>query len=572
MVQRSRSECSLWMNRSFRHIHPKTMSLFDTLDDFFEIRRTIMNAARILLSIKNKLDPENIHNIQMCLEILSSERYEQLFKCEDCDLRQAAVKFLAMLTSILSEKLSDKVIKECVDEMVDGRVYKKLLGYISDSKNFIRSPNRVEINVVDNYEDPNVKIEHHLKQKLKMIEIKNCTFLGITIKNSHYNILVERVIAGSIAHKNGLFQTGDEILEVNGRPVKCWSVNEVTRLINNSKDVITLLTCVNKKQSLRKMLLPDNLEPIYIKAMIDFDPIMSQSLECPELGLPFYKGDVMKVVEYTDSSWWQAYMHNDSTQTIAGLIPSQNILIEKQNRQSEERSSNRCALKVCSRNNFKSPQITYEGLAQYEPKNGLNWLFVVVCQTKPEFLKKSFMHSDKFTLVRSPVYCKSEIHQKSVEKVFRSSQMYLNKENWSYSKKSGDFLTFKTKFAPKNSKPFSYSVGIHRQYIQALRSSKPAIMIEKSDILPVIISSRLCPFIIYIMHDTQDEFSMKDTEKNYNRFLPYISHTMACRSFDEAFANTLKAFMTKVLNQPQLLPKRLIDHFETIKKFNDLSM
>ena len=26
---------------------------------------------------------------------------------------------------------------------------------------------------------------------------------GITIKNSHYNILVERVIAGSIAHKNG---------------------------------------------------------------------------------------------------------------------------------------------------------------------------------------------------------------------------------------------------------------------------------------------------------------------------------------------------------------------------------
>ena len=62
--------------------------------------------------------------------------------------------------------------------------------------------------------------------------------------------------------------------------------------------------------------------------MIDFDPIMSQSLECPELGLPFYKGDVMKVVEYTDSSWWQAYMHNDSTQTIAGLIPSQNILIE----------------------------------------------------------------------------------------------------------------------------------------------------------------------------------------------------------------------------------------------------
>ena len=66
------------------------------------------------------------------------------------------------------------------------------------------------------------------------------------------------------------------------------------------------------------------------------------------------------------------------------------------------------------------------------------------------------MHSDKFTLVRSPVYCKSEIHQKSVEKVFRSSQMYLNKENWSYSKKSGDFLTFKTKFAPKS----NFVVGV----------------------------------------------------------------------------------------------------------------
>ena len=57
--------------------------------------------------------------------------------------------------------------------------------------------------------------------------------------------------------------------------------------------------------------------------MFACNPMEDKLLPCPEVGLSFEYGDVLKVVGRSDPNWWQA--QRVGVNAPAGLIPSQEL-------------------------------------------------------------------------------------------------------------------------------------------------------------------------------------------------------------------------------------------------------
>lgn len=58
-----------------------------------------------------------------------------------------------------------------------------------------------------------------------------------------------------------------------------------------------------------------------LRALFDYDPDDDRYLPCKEIGIKFRKGDILHVVDQTDSNYWQA-QRDINGNCLAGLIPS----------------------------------------------------------------------------------------------------------------------------------------------------------------------------------------------------------------------------------------------------------
>ena len=61
-----------------------------------------------------------------------------------------------------------------------------------------------------------------------------CVFVyvqGATVRNDMDSVIVSRVVKGGAAERSGLLSEGDEILEINGVPVRGKNVNDVHDLL-----------------------------------------------------------------------------------------------------------------------------------------------------------------------------------------------------------------------------------------------------------------------------------------------------------------------------------------------------
>ncbi|XP_043197058.1 protein PALS2-like [Amphibalanus amphitrite] len=137
--------------------------------------------------------------------------------------------------------------------------------------------------------------------------------LGLTVKQEGDELVVSRILAGGFIDKQGLLHVGDVIREVNGRPA--YTPEELQQAIGAS-NTVTL-----------KVVPGAPLKPAapqcYVRAMFAYNPMEDKLLPCPEVGLPFEYGDVLKVVDRSDPNWWQA--QRVGVNAPAGLIPSQEL-------------------------------------------------------------------------------------------------------------------------------------------------------------------------------------------------------------------------------------------------------
>lgn len=175
--------------------------------------------------------------------------------------------------------------------------------------------------MLENY-DPSVRVVR--------IEKSSSEPLGATVRNeSDGSVIIGRIVKGGAAEKSGLLHEGDEILEVNGYEMKGRNVNQVCDLLSEMMGTLTFVIAQRDC-----MILPPasstGKDVVNLKALFDYDPDDDVYIPCRELGICFTKGDVLHVIDQSDSNWWQAYREGENDQTLAGLIPSISFQMQRE--------------------------------------------------------------------------------------------------------------------------------------------------------------------------------------------------------------------------------------------------
>ena len=188
---------------------------------------------------------------------------------------------------------------------------------------------------------------------IKMVQIEKSISepLGATVRNEpDGSVIIGRIVKGGAAEKSGLLHEGDEILEVNGIQMKGMNVNQVCDLLAEMTGTLTLVIGVRESLSAGSHIpssgaaaapivgqlsssLHSPLEPqsaLHLRALFDYDPDDDLYIPCRELGICFTKGDILHVIDQSDSNWWQAYREGESDQTLAGLIPSISFQVQRE--------------------------------------------------------------------------------------------------------------------------------------------------------------------------------------------------------------------------------------------------
>lgn len=79
-------------------------------------------------------------------------------------------------------------------------------------------------------------------ENIKIIRIEKTNEpLGATVRNEGDAVIIGRVVRGGAADKSGLFNEGDEVLEVNGVEMRGKSVNEVCDILAGMQGSLTFL-------------------------------------------------------------------------------------------------------------------------------------------------------------------------------------------------------------------------------------------------------------------------------------------------------------------------------------------
>uniref|UniRef100_A0A3Q0QQ49 MAGUK p55 scaffold protein 4 n=1 Tax=Amphilophus citrinellus TaxID=61819 RepID=A0A3Q0QQ49_AMPCI len=72
-----------------------------------------------------------------------------------------------------------------------------------------------------------------------------------------------------------------------------------------------------------------NQTMLYVRAMTDYSPQQDPTIPCADAGMSFRRGDILEIVDQTDTLWWQAKKLPSNT-ACAGLIPSTSLLKRSQ--------------------------------------------------------------------------------------------------------------------------------------------------------------------------------------------------------------------------------------------------
>eukprot|EP00112_Aurelia_sp_Birch-Aquarium-sp1_P009072 Seg2018.3 transcript_id=Seg2018.3/GoldUCD/mRNA.D3Y31 product="MAGUK p55 subfamily member 5" protein_id=Seg2018.3/GoldUCD/D3Y31 len=160
------------------------------------------------------------------------------------------------------------------------------------------------------------------EEAYKIVQIdKTNDPLGATVKNEGDAVVISRIVKGGAAEKSGLLHEGDEIMEINGNPVKGKTVNEVVEILREIEGTLTFVLLPGDAN--RRSPTKENNK--FFRAQFDYDPMDDNYLPCRELGLPFRKGDILEIQNQEDPNWWQARKIDVESKSLAGLIPSKDF-------------------------------------------------------------------------------------------------------------------------------------------------------------------------------------------------------------------------------------------------------
>lgn len=142
--------------------------------------------------------------------------------------------------------------------------------------------------------------------------------LGITVSLDRNNdLIIARILQGSLADKQGLLHVDDKVREVNG--IEVYTPEDMMLLLKEATTSVTMKIVPSYRNIAHS-------EQFFVRANFNYDPANDRLIPCKKAGLPFREGDVLEVVSTNDENWWQArsVIVVDGTGPV-GLIPSRTL-------------------------------------------------------------------------------------------------------------------------------------------------------------------------------------------------------------------------------------------------------
>jgi len=160
--------------------------------------------------------------------------------------------------------------------------------------------------------------------------------LGLTVKMEGDCVMVSRILDGGLIDRTGQIDLGDIVVEVGGAPIH--TVDDLMYQISQSGNKITFLVKKTPPEDLKKLAIsqtpslrkamnqnanPEQKVLCYVKALFNYDPKEDNIHPCAEIGLMFFTGDILAIVNQDDPNWWQARLAE--CPGPSGLIPSREL-------------------------------------------------------------------------------------------------------------------------------------------------------------------------------------------------------------------------------------------------------
>ncbi|XP_036439051.1 MAGUK p55 subfamily member 6a isoform X2 [Colossoma macropomum] len=136
--------------------------------------------------------------------------------------------------------------------------------------------------------------------------------LGVTFRVENGDLVIARILHGSMIDRQGMLHTGDIIREMNGREVG-GDPKALQQMLKDASGSITLKILPSYRDT------PPPAK-VYLRPHFNYNPDTDNLIPCKEAGLAFSKGEILHIVNREDPNWWQACSVVGGK---TGLIPSQ---------------------------------------------------------------------------------------------------------------------------------------------------------------------------------------------------------------------------------------------------------
>jgi len=160
--------------------------------------------------------------------------------------------------------------------------------------------------------------------------------LGLTVKLEGEVVVVSRILEGGLIDRTGQIDLGDVLVEVGGQQIHTvddlmyqvsQSGNQIIFIIKKTPPEDLKKLGVSQTPSLRKSMnqkaSADQKVLCYVKALFNYDPKEDNIHPCADIGLMFFTGDILAIVNQDDPNWWQARLAE--CPGPSGLIPSREL-------------------------------------------------------------------------------------------------------------------------------------------------------------------------------------------------------------------------------------------------------
>ncbi|XP_068013655.1 55 kDa erythrocyte membrane protein [Melanerpes formicivorus] len=395
-------------------------------------------------------------------------------------------------------------------------------------------------------------------RKIRLIQFEKVTEepMGITLKlNEKQSCMVARIFHGGMIHRQGSLHVGDEIIEINGQSVSNHSVDQLQKMLKETKGMVSIKVIPNQQSRLPALQM-------FMRAQFDYDPKRDSLIPCKEAGLKFQIGDVIQIINKDDSNWWQGRVEGSCTES-AGLIPSPElqewrVASVTQPGPSESPSCSpfgkkkKCKDKYLAKHSSIFDQldvVSYEEVVRLPAFKRKTLVLIGASGVGRSHIKNALLSSSPEKFMYPPPYTTRPQKKHEVD---GKDYFFVSTEEMTRDILANEFLEFGSYQGNMFGTKFETVHKIHQQ-------DKVAILDVEPQTLKIIRTAELSPFIVFIAPTDKAEQSealqqlQKESESIRSRYAHYFDLSLVNNGVEESLQLLQEAF-EQACSSPQWVP------------------